>query len=37
MMFFLISEIKLMPSGGYRAGVVFENNQLDLFGADQDA
>ena len=25
-------EIKLMSSGAYRAGVIIENDQLDLFG-----
>jgi len=26
-------EIKLMESGAYRAGVIFQKKQLDLFGA----
>lgn len=32
-------EIKLLPSGAYRAGLILINqpDQLDLFGAEQDA
>ncbi len=34
-------EIKLMPSGGYRAGITFKSKQVEmfdtLFGATEDA
>jgi len=30
-------EMKLMPSGGYRVGLISTDSQLYLFGAEQDA
>ena len=32
-----VFEIKQMKSGGYRAGIIIENKQTDLFGATEDA
>ena len=30
-------EIVRMPGGGWRAGVIFSDNQYELFGASEDA
>ncbi len=30
-------EVAEMPGGSYRAGVIINDNQTDLFGAEEDA
>lgn len=30
-------EVKRMPGGSYRAGVIFKGDQYELFGAEEDA
>jgi len=33
----LSAEVKRMKGGGYRAGVIFDDEQYELFGSTEDA